>query len=102
MNEMPERVECLADQGHYGLLGIYERVRSLNGTVQVFSTVGHGTRLQIEIPYETRNQPADPVCTAVIQPDQAYGSVEYQGEPYYFCCPVCQGAFQKEPELYLT
>jgi YHS domain-containing protein len=51
------------------------------------------------------SQPAetvrDPVCGALIHPQQAYGSVVYNEQRYYFCCPVCQGAFQRNPEAYL-
>ena len=42
----------------------------------------------------------DPVCSALIQPEEAYASLDYQGQRYYFCCPVCQGAFQAEPGAY--
>ncbi len=95
----------LGSDGHFGLLGIDERIHSLNGTVEVKSTVGQGTNIFIEVPYDAQHQPTgtvrDPVCSAIIQPNQAYGNVTYQDETYYFCCPVCQGAFQKAPEMYV-
>jgi NarL family two-component system sensor histidine kinase YdfH len=42
----------LADRetGHYGLLGLRERVRSLGGQMQIESAVGEGTRLRFTIP----------------------------------------------------
>jgi YHS domain-containing protein len=42
------------------------------------------------------------VCRALIEPQQAYGSTLHEGETYFFCCPVCHGAFQKDPNLYLN
>ncbi|GAC1639554.1 MAG: GAF domain-containing sensor histidine kinase [Herpetosiphon sp.] len=37
-------------QGHYGLIGLNERARLLGGTLEIASTRGSGTRLQITIP----------------------------------------------------
>lgn len=102
---VPESLDNLAEEGHYGLLGIQERVQSLNGEVQIVSTPHTGTMIVVRVPKERKDQPAqtvrDPVCSAFIEPQRAYGSVEYQGERFYFCCPVCQGAFQKNPTMYL-
>jgi signal transduction histidine kinase/YHS domain-containing protein len=99
---MPER---LAEAEHYGLLGIYERVHSLHGTVRIASVLGEGTKLSITLPLDASGQPSetvrDPVCGALIHPQQAYGSVVYDEQRYYFCCPVCQGAFQRSPKAYL-
>jgi signal transduction histidine kinase len=36
------------DNGHYGLLGIEERVHRLGGMVHIESTIGAGTRVRIE------------------------------------------------------
>ncbi len=101
-----EALDKLAADGHYGLLGIQERVSQLNGTLKLTSTPSVGTTLDVYIPFATNDQPSntvrDPVCSAFIQPEQAYGSVVYKGETYYFCCPVCRGAFQRDPEAYLA
>ncbi len=43
----------------------------------------------------------DPVCGMEVDPAKAAGTVEYQGETYYFCSPGCKAAFEKEPEKYL-
>jgi Cu+-exporting ATPase len=43
----------------------------------------------------------DPVCGMEVDPAQAFGTVEYQGQTYYFCAPGCKMAFEKEPEKYL-
>jgi len=36
--------------GHYGILGIKERVRLVNGNVEIQSEIGKGTTLKIEVP----------------------------------------------------
>jgi signal transduction histidine kinase/YHS domain-containing protein len=99
-----QQLATTINDGHYGLMGIQERVQHLHGTFDIDSAQGRGTTLHITIPEDEINQPQqtirDPVCSAVIEPQQAYGSVEHDGKQYYFCCPVCQGAFQREPEMY--
>jgi signal transduction histidine kinase/YHS domain-containing protein len=102
---LPPHLGDMALQHHYGLVGIQERVNSLDGRFRIESQVGQGTTLNVYLPTTAQNQPddwvRDPVCSALIEPKQAYGSVVYQDETYYFCCPVCQGAFQKDPDVYL-
>jgi signal transduction histidine kinase/YHS domain-containing protein len=94
----------LAAQGHWGLLGLRERAARLGGTVDLVSESGRGTRLVMELPDPRPSQPeaatVDPVCKAVVLPDTAYGAVEHDGRTYYFCCPVCQGAFLQDPDKY--
>lgn len=73
--------------------------------MNVHSQPGKGTSISVDLPCIETSQPSDvvhdPVCSALVKPHQAYGSVQYENEWYYFCCPVCQGAFQKNPTLYL-
>jgi len=45
---------CSDASGHYGLLGMQERVSLLNGMFDVHSAPGEGTRLTVEVPYTTR------------------------------------------------
>lgn len=103
--ELPDSWDKMSAQGHYGLIGIQERIQHLDGTTLVASQPGRGTRLEISVPVQNVSQPQgvvrDPVCSAVILPQQAYSSVRYEGQHYYFCCPVCQGAFQQNPVPYL-
>ena len=42
----------------------------------------------------------DPVCGMEIDPKQAAGKSEYQGQTYYFCSAGCKKAFDKEPAKY--
>ena len=103
---LPESLDDLASDGHYGLLGIQERLEFLKGSARITSLPAKGTNIKLTISLDTSNQPTetvrDPVCGAIIEPEQAFGSNKYEGKRYYFCCPVCQGAFQKETELYLS
>lgn len=102
--DVPAAWDALSARGHYGLIGISERIEQLNGTLKITSQRNHGTQLAISVPTHTIQPDGvvrDPVCSAVIVPEQAYSSVEYEGERYYFCCPVCQGAFQQSPHSYI-
>ena len=42
----------------------------------------------------------DPVCGMDVDPKQAAGKSEYQGQTYYFCSIGCKKAFDKEPAKY--
>ena len=45
----------------------------------------------------------DPVCHMEVDMEQPPGGMwEYEGQPYYFCGPGCNRAFQKEPKAYLS
>lgn len=103
--QLPAFLGDFAFRQHYGLLGIQERVASLGGRLEVISATGRGTTLIISLPVDRVNHAdglvRDPVCSALIAPQQAYGSLVYAAKTYYFCCPVCQGAFQQAPTRYL-
>ena len=43
-------------QGHFGLQGIHERVNQFNGTMEIASTPGHGTKATISLNLPTREQ----------------------------------------------
>jgi signal transduction histidine kinase/YHS domain-containing protein len=101
----PRLLDTLAQESHFGLIGIAERVEQLSGRFEIRSQPGEGTTICVSLPLNNTDQPTeevrDPVCGALIMPDKAYGSTVYNEERHYFCCPVCQGAFQSNPELYL-
>ena len=44
----------------------------------------------------------DPVCGMKVDPDNAAGSFEYQGQTYYFCSTHCLHRFRDNPESFLT
>ena len=103
--EVPASFDEFSANGHFGLVGMSERIQALDGTFQIMSQPGEGARIDITIPLKENLQPGDvvrdPVCSAAIEPQQAYASIEYHDEQYYFCCPVCEGAFQASPDVYL-
>jgi Cu+-exporting ATPase len=35
-----------------------------------------------------------------VNPEQAAGKSEYQGQTYYFCSPSCKQQFDREPQRY--
>lgn len=102
----PVDASVLARNAHYGLLGMQERIVNLDGTLTITSAPGCGAEIRVDVPLQPSAQPIarvqDPVCGATVLPERAYGSVEHDGQRYYFCCPVCQGAFRQNPDLYLT
>lgn len=103
--EVADSLDALTANRHYGLIGIVERIQHLEGTVDIHSRPGVGTQIEVTLPTQAETQPEgvvrDPVCSALIEPQQAYASLVYEGNRYYFCCPVCQGAFQADPAFYL-
>jgi signal transduction histidine kinase len=48
--EMPEHWVDLVRQEHFGLVGIAERVESVQGNLEVVSKPGHGTLIRIQVP----------------------------------------------------
>jgi len=104
--DVPPTLGELALQHHFGLLGIQERAKSLGGRIRVDSQLGKGTEVHICLSTTsnalTNSWVYDPVCNAYLDPTQAYGHILYHQQTYYFCCPVCQGAFQNAPQLYLN
>ena len=43
----------------------------------------------------------DPVCGMDVDPKQAAGKSEYQGQTCYFCSTGCKKAFDREPAKYV-
>ena len=52
-------------------------------------------------------QPTEPattidlVCGMTVTADRSGRPFEYEGKTYYFCCPGCRAAFEKDPTHYL-
>ena len=49
---------------------------------------------------EEYSNTVDPVCGMAVPASQA-GKVEYKGQTYYLCCPLCQAEFEKCPDKYV-
>ena len=45
-------------------------------------------------------QVKDPVCSMMIDPQNAVATSEYQGQRYYFCSRDCKETFDESPEDY--
>ena len=43
----------------------------------------------------------DPVCGMTVPADASSRPYEYEGVTYYFCCPGCRRAFERDPLAYL-
>jgi signal transduction histidine kinase len=50
--EVPTQVNRLLDKQHYGLVGLHERMESINGILEVTSTPGYGTCLRAIVPLQ--------------------------------------------------
>lgn len=44
----------------------------------------------------------DPVCGMKVDKQNPRGTVEHEGETYYFCSPGCERSFEKDPGTYLN
>ena len=47
---VPPRLNELADRGHFGLIGLVERVDQAQGTIKIESEPGLGTTIKVTIP----------------------------------------------------
>lgn len=43
----------------------------------------------------------DPVCGRPLTSEQAHKVLEYDGNLYFLCCPLCQAEFESSPVHYL-
>lgn len=53
-----------------------------------------------EAPSDLPAEAMDPVCGMAVELEPARHVAERGGDRYYFCCPGCKRAFEKEPERY--
>jgi Cu+-exporting ATPase len=44
----------------------------------------------------------DPVCGMTVDPNKAAATVDYAGQPYYFCSKGCAARFQQDPRNFLA
>ena len=59
--------------------------------------------LAVEMPTEVAEvaESIDPVCGMTVEIKSARHKVDYEGTTYYFCCPGCAKAFEKDPTAFL-
>ncbi len=50
---------------------------------------------------ETTTMATDPVCGMQVDPDEAAGTSEHNGETVYFCSLGCKQQFDATPERYV-
>jgi xanthine dehydrogenase accessory factor len=53
-------------------------------------------------PHVTAGTAIDPVCGMTVAADASSRPFEYDGDTYYFCCPGCRAAFEKDPASFVT
>ncbi len=49
--EVPDDVSSLADEGHFGIVGMAERAAAVQGTFSLDSAPGSGTSIEVRVPY---------------------------------------------------
>ncbi|MFA9431662.1 sensor histidine kinase [Egicoccus sp. AB-alg2] len=55
---VPDHLDMLADEQHFGVIGMRERAEQVGGSLTVSSTPGHGTRVQARVPRGVDGRPA--------------------------------------------
>ena len=59
--------------------------------------------MKIPLFSKPKKEAFDPVCHMSVNVENPNGgSLDYEGNIYYFCAPGCKIAFQKDPKGYLS
>ena len=58
--------------------------------------------MQTPLSTPASNEVVDPVCGMTIDPADAVGHVEHDGQTYYFCAESCLERFKADPARYAT
>ncbi len=45
--------------------------------------------------------PKDPICNMEVNEKKTKWKSVYEGQTYYFCCPVCKEEFESNPRKHL-
>ncbi|MCL8208893.1 MAG: YHS domain-containing protein [Actinomycetia bacterium] len=51
--------------------------------------------------HHTQEGVQDPVCRMNVTVSETTPRSTYHGKDYYFCCPACKEAFDKDPAKYV-
>jgi YHS domain-containing protein len=87
-----------ADHDGWGLVGMRERAALAGGSLAVQSSPGHGTQVEVRMPYLGVGG-RDPICGMEVGPDAL--QTEYAGTLYRFCSQACHDLFVAHPERYV-
>lgn len=60
-----------------------------------------GISMAAAAPSAEKHTAMDVVCGRGVRPEEAVASRVFRGETYYFCCPGCAEAFDRNPEAYI-
>jgi signal transduction histidine kinase len=60
---------CGPQDGHFGLLGMKERVTQLNGTLEIFSSPNQGTKIQASVPLPNSSSDEEKLRDAIPEAD---------------------------------
>jgi len=85
------------ERGRWGILGMQERAGLVGGNLSISSWPGHGTRIEVHIPYPGVNS-RDPICGMEVGPDAL--RAEHDGVLYRFCSAACRDLFLAQPDRY--
>lgn len=64
--------------------------------------MGHQGHMHTPGPEGTRQKTLDPVCGMTISPEDAAGTIEREGNTYFFCSPSCIEKFKADPDRYVV
>ncbi|MGH3793787.1 MAG: XdhC family protein [Pseudonocardiaceae bacterium] len=67
--------------------------------VKLRAAGGLGPGQQAEVPEV--EEAIDPVCGMTVEVASARHTLDYGGVTYYFCCPGCRKAFEKDPSAFI-
>lgn len=77
-------------------------VAALAELVQLRASGGLAPLHQAVVQPQATAQAIDPVCAMTVRADASSRPFDHEGTTYYFCCPGCRTAFEKDPAAFLS
>lgn len=106
---VPKSPAAFVSGGHFGLIGLYERAQLIGAQLEITSTLGKGTEVEIYLPTFVGSQKkkenimvTDPFCGMQVDPNKTPHHAVYQGQTYHFCAAVCKEMFEQAPQKYVA